>query len=346
MTDHSYLLSICINTRNRARLLIETLNSIRSFQSAGIEIIIMDGASREEDKKKTQEYVSDKESMTYIYSEKEIGIDEGYDLSVNFAKGKYCWLLPDDDLIFSDRIPELLEKLSMDYDLVLANLDCWTKELDHSLNQHLFQVEHNTEFNGTHSVDFWRTCGVPLSYIGSIIVKRKLWLEIDKKDFYGSYFAHIQVIMNNAKIKRTILLSNPIIKYRSGNSSWTERSFEIWNFLWPELIWSNPNLSPDEKLAVVPKEPWRRVLSMIKSRAMGEFNSSIYEKFLKPKLTIRQRFIFKFIAILPCALLNYLILGSLVFFKPERKYSIYNLAITNPQYKKLKEFLAHFEIYV
>lgn len=343
--DKKYLLSICINTRNRSDLLIETINSILKFQTDDIEIIVLDGASDLVHKERLTEFFKDKQNIKYFYSERLVGIDEGYDLSVTYANGNYCWLLPDDDLIFENKIQQLLSELNNDHDLLLVNLECWTKDLSHNLKQPLFQVNENKTFNGNSGVNFWKTCGIALSYIGSIVVKKDIWLEIDKTAHYGSYFAHMLVIMNSKQIDRAYLIADPIIQYRSGNSSWTARSFEIWNFLWPKLIWENPNLTREEKEAIVPQEPWRRVRSMIKSRAMNEYNHTLYRKFLRPYLTMRERFAYKFTSMMPATLLNYFILTALIILKRSR-YSIYNLAITNPHYTYLKSPLRKIKVYV
>lgn len=328
--NKNYLLSICINTRNRSDLLIETINSIIKFRTDEIEIVVIDGASELVHKDRLTNFFEDKKFIHYIYSEKLVGIDEGYDLSVTYANGKYCWLLPDDDLIFEDKIHLLKKELHHDHDLLLVNLECWTKNLSHSLKQPLFKITQDQYYNGNVGVPFWETCGSPLSYIGSIVIKKNIWLEIDKTSQYGSYFAHMQVIMDSKKIHSIYLIADPIIQYRSGNSSWTARSFEIWNFLWPKLIWENENLTTSEKKAIVPKQPWRRVRSMIKSRAMNEYNYNIYKNFLRKDLSTSDRFPFWIISLLPSSLLNTIIMIILVVLKKGSPYTLYNFSLTNP----------------
>jgi glycosyltransferase involved in cell wall biosynthesis len=324
------LLSICVNTRNRASLLHETLNSFLNQIEESIEIVVVDGASTDDTEELMVKLTDEHDCITYFRSEKLIGIDEGYDVAVGLATGAYCWMMTDDDLAEAGTIDRLIAEIAEGYDLILVNLECYTKDLQVSLNQRLFQVEADREYSAETFAEFLDVCGVGLSYIGSVVFRKPLWFEFDRTKYYGSYFAHVAVILESSSIDRIRLISHPYIIYRSANSSWTPRSFEIWNFKWPQLVWGSNRLSETEKKSICPREPWTRTLSIVKSRAMGEFDVTVLHRFLRRKLSPMRFGTYYAIAITPKALLNFSLLLFCLVFKRPGHYTIYNFVVSSP----------------
>ena len=328
------VLSICINTRNRADFLRETLDSIMCQLNDAVELVVVDGASNDGTEEFMQCYSRKHERVKYVRSEMPIGIDEGYDVAVEWAGGRYCWMMTDDDLVVPGAVDLVLAEIENGYDLILLEVDCYTKDLAISLRQPLYQVGSDRVFTTENFQDFWPVSGKGLSYIGSVVLRRAIWFEHDRRRFYGTYFVHVGVILESACITRALIVGHPYIKYRSGNSSWTPRSFEIWNFKWPRLVWESSRLSAHAKEAIVPREPWRRALSVLKSRAMGEYDLQTFRTWLAPRLIWKQRILFMMIALIPRTLLNFILLLFCLTFRRSNSYTIYNLTVSNP-YQRL-----------
>lgn len=333
------LLSICVNTRNRAALLRETLDSFLIQIDASVEIVVVDGASTDDTQETMQKLVKQHSCIKYHRSDELIGIDEGYDVAVGLATGTYCWMMTDDDLAAPGTIERLIAEIQKGYDLILVNLSCYTKDLQVSLNQRLFQVDTDREFTTETYSEFLSVCSSGLTYIGSVVLKRSLWFEHDRSAYYGSYFAHVAVIFESSLINRILLISHPYILYRSANSSWTPRSFEIWNFKWPQLVWSSTRLTPTEKKIICPEQPWHRLFSIIKSRAMGEYGLGVFNRFLKQELTPLNSGAFVAIAITPKIVANFSLLLYCLVFKRAGLYTIYNFVVSSP-YPKVAEMIA------
>jgi GT2 family glycosyltransferase len=323
------ILSICINTRNRAAYLSETLDSILCQVRKGIEVVVVDGASDDDTPARMDAYASAWAVIKYVRSDIPFGIDEGYDLAVQHARGVYCWMMTDDDLIVEGAIDRLLAEIVEDYDLILVDLVCFTKDMALSLQQPLYGAIKDRVFPSTEAPEFWVACGSGLSYIGSVVLRRSIWFEHERTVYYGSYFVHVGVILESTAIHRVLLMSTPYIKYRSGNSSWTPRSFEIWNFKWPCLIWDSVRLPVAAKLATVKAEPWRRMLSVLKSRAMGEYDINVFRTWLQDRLTPKQRRPFLLVALLPKGLLNSALLLFCLMFRRSHHYTIYNFVVSS-----------------
>jgi hypothetical protein len=78
-------------------------------------------------------------------------------------------------------------------------------------------------------------------------------------------------------------------------------------FKWPELIWSFSHCQDAAKSIVCPKEPWRRVRTLLLHRAKGAYSVQMYRKWLEPRLDSRwERFKSNAIARLPGRLANWL----------------------------------------
>lgn len=323
------LLSICINTKNRSVFLKQTLDSIINQLDSRVEVVVVDGASTDDTYSLMQAYTSQNQFVKYFRSKTHLGIDDGYDAAVKYATGIYCWLLPDDDLIMPGALRIILSKIEAEIDLIVVNMDLFTKDLRSNLNQPFFKLNKDRLYRSAEFEDFLSEHGNGLSYIGCVIIKRELWFENDRTPFFGTFFVHVGVILGSTLIKNIVYISKPLIKYRSGNQSWSARSFDIWYFKWPMLIWSFNKISDETKNKITVKEPWCRALTLLKSRAVGEYNFAIYKKSLISVNSKIVRLYGFMIALIPIFPLNISLMLFCLMFKRSNLYTIYCLMISS-----------------
>ncbi|HSC88682.1 MAG TPA: glycosyltransferase, partial [Polyangiaceae bacterium] len=76
------LISICISTRNRASLLVETLASILEQASESTEIVVLDGASTDDTLARVLEVSLRDSRVRLVESTENGGIDVDYDRAV------------------------------------------------------------------------------------------------------------------------------------------------------------------------------------------------------------------------------------------------------------------------
>ena len=338
------LLSICINTRNRAELIAETLESMINQITEEVEIVVVDGASTDSTPAVMEEYARRYKYIKYIRSNDNIGIDHGYDLSVENSCGEYCWLMPDDDIVCNGALDKILSEIKNNFELIILNLELFTKNLDLDLKQRIFNHDQDKIYMRNQLDDFFSEFGFGLSYIGCVVIKRHLWFEHDRSQFYSSFFIHVGVIFGSSKINKVLFLSKPSINYRSANSSWTQRSFEIWYFKWPNLIWSFENIKKKVKKNITSHTPWDRGLTLLKSRAMGEYRYSIFRDSLASSGTSIQRLRNAFISILPVTLLNCMMVIFCLIFRRNNLYTIYTLIMSSKRRVFLSKLCTLFNI--
>jgi hypothetical protein len=129
----------------------------------------------------------------------------------------------------------------------------------------------------------------------------------EREQYFGTEFIHVGVIFQAPLPGTALVISKPLISIRYGMAQWTARSFDIWMFKWPELVWSLPDISDDAKNRVTPREPWRILKTLLTFRAMGAYSSKAYHDKVRTRtIGWGQRAVPFLVSILPGGILNLL----------------------------------------
>lgn len=111
---NNIILSICIPTYNRAEKLDKNLNLLVNAvgKYENIEIFISDNCSSDNTKSIVSKYLSLTNIICYHQNEENIGPDRNFLQCFNLAKGKYVWLLGDDDYVYEDSLKDIIKVLN------------------------------------------------------------------------------------------------------------------------------------------------------------------------------------------------------------------------------------------
>lgn len=317
-------LSICISTYNRVQFIGLTLNSVLCQIVPGVEIVVVDGASPDNTPEIMAEYAARYPSIRYYRETINSGIDCDYDKAISYAKGEYCWLMTDDDVLLPGAIERVLLELDGTYNVVVANAEVRTADLSALLSERRLTVGDDRTYYGSDSDIFFAECMRYLSFIGGLIIKRDVWVSRERSKYYGSLFIHIGVICQNNLPMPIRVIADPLISIRYGNAMWTPRGFEIWMFKWPQLIWSFDNFSEQSKKSVCPSTPSNSSARLFYYRALGAYGPSEFSKHYASKsgwLRLTALLISKF----PEKLANSLCVLCLSTFKPSAQMAQYEL---------------------
>jgi hypothetical protein len=114
-----------------------------------------------------------------------------------------------------------------------------------------------------------------LTYVACIVIRKRLWLEYFRPEMVGTYFAHIDAICRAKRGRSAHYMPQPGISMRLHSQTWTARHFEIWNVLYPAVIWGLDGYSDRAKQCVIPRHPMKSPRRILAGRAYGRFNLEI-----------------------------------------------------------------------
>jgi glycosyltransferase involved in cell wall biosynthesis len=303
-------LSICIATYNRAEYIGETLESIVPQITDEVEIVIVDGASTDNTSDVVKRYVEVCKQINYIRLPSKGGIDQDFCKTVEYAKGEYCWLFPDDDLLEPGAINAVLKEIVKGYSLIVVNARVMNKDFSKVLENKRLQIDANEIYSESEIDRLFNRAITYMSFIGCVVINRNLWLQREKERYFGTEFIHVGVIFQAPLPAPALIIAEPYITIRLGNAQWTPRAFEIWMYKWPDLLYSFTHLSEQTRREYRKTQSWLILRNIITFRAMGGYSLKEYQKWLASKdPSLGWRFVILFIVIMPACLVNLFLLS-------------------------------------
>ena len=323
MSGDAVKLSICIATLNRAGFIGETLDSIAAQWRPGVEVVVVDGASSDDTGAVVQARAP-RLDLRYFREAANSGVDRDYDKAVGYARGDYCWLMTDDDLIEPGALDAVLAAIADAPPVIVVNTCVRDLAMRETLVARHMAIARDETFDPAADARLAAECIRQLSFIGSAIVARGFWRSRDSAAYYGSLFVHVGVIFQ-APLRAIRLLAAPAVAIRYGNAMWTPRSFEIWMFKWPGLVWSFDWLPQATRAATVRREPWRNGLLLAVNRGAGAYSRVEYTRYLAPVARGRARLQAWCIAHLPARLVNLAAVIAMGLFRRDNRVRIHDL---------------------
>lgn len=121
--DRRPLLTLAIPTFNRSSYLAELLECLlpQFTANTNAELIVSDNASPDETEAMVASFIARGLPCHYVRNEQNVGADANFLQCLELARGKYVWVMGDDDLLAPDTIRLLLTVLSEateDFDLI------------------------------------------------------------------------------------------------------------------------------------------------------------------------------------------------------------------------------------
>lgn len=318
-------LSICIATFKRAEMIGETLASIVSQLTDSVEVVVLDGASPDRTAEVVAGFARENAAIRYVRMATNSGIDADFDHAVTHACGAHCWLFSDDDALLPGAIAAVLEELAVsDPDLLVVDAEVRDRHLRSLFEPRRLKFEGRRTYAAADADRMFGDVGDALSFIGCAIVRRSLWMSRQREPYFGSLFIHVGVAFQ-ARLDRVVALGRSLVRIRIGNAMWTARGFEIWMFLWPDLIWSLPGFSDAARAEVVPRDPWRQPQKLLVWRAYGVYTADEYRSFLRARASCFEAIWMALIAWLPGRATHAMVVALLTLRGHARASSVYQL---------------------
>lgn len=299
-----YSLTVCIATFNRANFLATTLQCLvgQVNQCNDVELLVVDGNSTDDTESVVAGFQSLCTHLKYLRLKEKGGVDKDYDIAVRHASGEFCWLFTDDDMLKDDAISYIRSLLTNDkQDLIIVNAEICDFHMKTVLKARALPIEHPLEMNfaAANRENFFKLCATYITFIGAVVIRKRLWDSAPGESFYGSRFIHVGVISTLVDSTRVFVVPDPLIRIRLGNAEWSNIAFKVWVNLWPDLIWSFPNISDECKKQICLREPWKSPKILFWYRAIGTYSKSHYLEQIRGKPRSLSRLLAALIANMP-----------------------------------------------
>jgi abequosyltransferase len=312
-------------TFKRGDVIAETLDSIVSQLQDEVEIVIVDGASPDNTAAQVQPYVENHSNVRYICEDTNSGVDQDYDKAVGYARGKYCWLMPDDDLMRPGAIERILKAIEEDRELIVVDQEVRTFDFSQVLERSRTGRSEDKRYDAGDAQQLFTDMGNHLTFIGAVIIRRDIWMARDRESYYGSLFIHVGVIFQDPPIEHALYIADPQLTIRFGNANWTSRTFEIWMFMWPGLVHGFSHFSEKARNLVTDPLPWRDPMMLLKHRAKGRYSRAEFKLFLRQRGSWFDRLACYLVALIPPALANFIAVFYVLTLNRKARLGLYDL---------------------
>ena len=314
-------LSIVIPSHNKAIFLKKAIRSILKDDEFGrnINLIISDNSLNNDIQNLYLKEYENNKYIKYFSSKKYNCLDSNVNRSIELATGKYAWVFGDDDILVTGILKKIINFLkSKEPNLLICNSKAFSEKgiIESKRMPKNKDLLYRKDDNDKFLIDM----GGYLTYVGAIIVNKKLWIENYKKSKIGSFFAHIDCIGAIKNNREVYFFGEPSIKMRLGSQTWLNQSFQIWYLFYPEIIWGLENYSFYAKQKVIPRVPLNSLKLMLAARAYGRIDFQIFKEFVlkSQKVIAFNKFIILIIVILPSKLLSRIYLLYIYLFKKKQ----------------------------
>jgi abequosyltransferase len=224
-------LSICMPTYNFGAFIGETLDSIIPQLTDDVEIVILDGGSKDNTSQVVTEYQQKCSQIRYIQQPHKGGIDRDMATSIEQAYGEYFWLFSSDDIMKPNALATVLQEIKSGLDVYLCGLTLCDKQMSIIADHKVSSAQNGDIFNLHEPDDRARyfssaiTTTAFFSFMGSLIMRRAWWDGVPfMDDFDRTCWGHVAKIMTLMKSQlRLKYLKDSLQLKRGDNDSFMDK---------------------------------------------------------------------------------------------------------------------------
>ena len=281
----SPFLSLCIPTHQRKELLGELLGTIFPQMTSEVEIVISDNGSADG----TKEYIQNLNSKAIFYFKYEKVVPCGENLMnvVSLAKGEYCWLISDDDILEPGAIDTLIDFLKKYPSLAgcSVNVEGYNKSL--TKKKKVFnepKIKMETVFSDKERA--FLDLGTWIGFWSAQIIKRELWEKSILDSAYLMFEGYHHYYIISSIITRSNCfgyIQKKLVGYRADNESFAYEYGRVRRFAIDAKAYSQiPKIFFSPKVSsVIKKKAIKELLfwQLIRAKCEGLSYRSIYQIF-------------------------------------------------------------------
>ena len=143
------LLSICIPTYNRSKLLAYCIDNLRALDTHDIdyEIVVVDHASPDDTQEVMQGIMAKYPNIRYYRQTQQVGIERQLASALRMARGTFCVYVADDDKILPDKLVQYVRYLEAHPEASATYCPWWAyDDLEEKIEHGYFEVKERQTF--------------------------------------------------------------------------------------------------------------------------------------------------------------------------------------------------------
>jgi glycosyltransferase involved in cell wall biosynthesis len=263
-------------------LLAQTLDALLAQVGGQVEIVVVDGASTDNTAHVVGIRARQHGALKYFPQRSNSGVDRDYDHAIILARGRYCWLMSDDDLPADGAIARALTVCGNDWSAIIVDAEVYANDYSRRLRNRRLGFQGERRYRLEESDRLMAECGDCLSFIGALIIRRDLWLARERQSYFGTEFVHVGVLFQSPPLGPVVALGEPLLRIRYGVGNWASRAFDVWMVKWPTIIWSFGHISSLSRHQVTARFPWRNPVKLLLFRAKGWYTWHSFRQIVRP----------------------------------------------------------------
>jgi abequosyltransferase len=233
-------ISFCMPTRNRAGFIGQALDSILAQADDRIEIVIVDGASTDNTPAVVRSYQQKFKNVVYQRLERNGGVDRDMGRALKLARGEYCWLLTDDDVLKPGALKRLLREIDSGADVYLCNIMVCDASLRPIRDRFWLSRKVQDRFFDLHNreelIQYCQAAnsiGALFSYWSCVVLRREAWaVKGFMEEFDGSAYALAASMLSLTKSRcRLKYIRDSLVFWRADNISFQNEGGLVKRFL-------------------------------------------------------------------------------------------------------------------
>lgn len=157
-----------------------------------------------------------------------VGFDQAYLAAVEQSNAEYVWLFADDDLVIPGAYNRILSDIrDVKPALLVAEAEVWNKTITRKLAERFLKNQPSSFHEFGNPGESLQTLAPLMTYVGSIVVRRDLWLKMAEQyhGFVGyryiTFAIPALILYHFASIYYE---SEPCSKLRYGHQDWIRRA--------------------------------------------------------------------------------------------------------------------------
>ena len=186
MESTEILLTVAIPTYNRAANLEFALSRLLKQRNERIEFLISDNCSSDNTCEVVKKYQNEYSDLRYRRNDENVGAARNYIECYNNAKGKFVYLLADDDVLLDGALEQITSFLD-------AHSDISILYLNHVFFRDVYEGEEkctapyiniSEDIVTLNKTEFMKYAGMRITFTPSIVISREDYLLIDNPEQY------------------------------------------------------------------------------------------------------------------------------------------------------------------